>query len=97
MALSDGSKTVTAAGTAEALASTRTIAQFVTIQALADNTNSVYIGDSTVGSGRGIELPSALDSYQFAPIADLYIYNLADIFIDVAVSGEGVKFTYGGT
>lgn len=90
-----GEKDITVAGTAESLASSRTPASWVTIQSKLGNTLSVYVGDADVDSGQGIELPSALDSYHFPDVGGPTIYNLEHIFVDVANSGEGVKFVYG--
>lgn len=89
-----GEMDVAVAGTAEALASTRTMASWLTVQSKLGNTLSVYVGDASVSSGQGIELPSALDSYHFPDVGGPTIYNLANIYVDVANSGEGVKFTY---
>ncbi len=86
----DGVKTVTSAGTDEALASSTTCKR-VTIQAQTDNTSSVAIGatgvDATIATGTGIILDPG-DVYE------LDIDNLADVFVDALVSGEGVRFTY---
>lgn len=86
-----GVKTVTTAGTDVALAST-TAAKWVTIQAQTDNTNYIAVGatgvDATVATGTGIML-AAGDSITI-PCDDL-----AEIFIDSLVNGEGVRFTYG--
>ena len=91
----DGNKTVAAAGTAEALMSSRTPASWVTVQALLTNTSSVYVGASTVDSGRGIELPSALDSWSIPELGGPTYLDLSTIYVDAAVNGEGVKFIYG--
>ena len=86
-----GVKTVAVAGTDEALAAS-TPAKWVTIQAQTDNTNKVAIGaagvDATVATGTGI----ALDP---GDVYTLPVDNLADIFVDALVSGEGVRYTYG--
>jgi len=88
----DGTKTVTTAGTAEALTATVTAVAWANVQALAGNAGIVYLGASTVSSARGIELLSG-DSFMF-PVIVGYQYDLAKIFIDVSVNGEGVDFTY---
>jgi len=86
----DGRKVVASAGTAEALAAS-TACQKVDIQAELDNTGIIVVGGSTVvaaaGTRRGIALRAG-DSYEFE------IDNLADIYIDATVNGEGVTFTY---
>lgn len=86
-----GIKTVTSAGTDEALASS-TPAKWVMIQAQRDNTSAVAIGGSGVdaaeAAGTGIILGPG-------DIISLPCDNLADLFVDALVSGEGVRFTYG--
>lgn len=85
-----GVKTVTTAGTDVALASS-TACKTVTIQSQTDNTGLIAVGasgvDATEATGTGIILYPG-DYYEFD------IDNLADIFIDSTVSGEGVRFTY---
>ncbi len=86
-----GAKTVTTAGTDVALATT-TPAKWVEIQARTTNTGWIALGaagvDATIGSGSGVLL-GAGESRTF-PCDDL-----ADIFVDATVSGEGVRYTYG--
>ena len=85
-----GRKTSTTIGTAVAIGASTTIKRII-IQAIVDNTDVVYIGDSntlaTDGSERGIGL-YASNSVSFAAI------NLSNIYLDVRVSGEGVSFWY---
>jgi tetrahydromethanopterin S-methyltransferase subunit B len=85
-----GVKTVTTAGTDVALASS-TACKKVDIQAQTDNTGVIAIGasgvDATVATGTGILL-NAGDIYSFE------IDNLADVYIDSTVNGDGVRFTY---
>lgn len=86
-----GVKTVAAAGTDEALAST-TPCLWVAIQAQTDNTGIIAVGaagvDATVATGTGLAL-SAGDSIV------IEISNLAAIYIDATVTGDGVRYTYG--
>lgn len=86
-----GVTTVTTAGTDVALASSTT-AKWVTVQAQTDNTGIIAVGatgvDATVATGTGVAL-AAGESYTIA------VDNLADVFIDATVSGEGVRYTYG--
>jgi len=86
-----GVKTVTTAGTDVALA-TSTACKWVVIQAQTDNTSTIAVGgtgvDATVATGTGISL---VPGQAITLLCD----NLADIFIDSLVSGEGVRFTYG--
>lgn len=85
-----GVKTVTTAGTDVALASS-TPCKKVTIQAQTDNTSLIAVGgtgvDATITTGTGIILYPG-------DIFEMDIDNLADVFIDSLVNGEGVRFTY---
>lgn len=85
-----GVKTITTAGTDEALAAS-TACKKVTIQAQTDNTTAIAVGaagvDATEATGTGILLFPG-DSFE------LEIDNLADIYIDATVSTEGVRYVY---
>lgn len=85
-----GVKVVTTAGTDLALA-TSTACKKVDIQAQTDNTSVIAVGgsgvDATVATGTGVLLYPG-DVYS------LEIDNLADVYIDSLVNGEGVRFTY---
>lgn len=85
-----GVKTVTTAGTDVALAAS-TPAKVVIIQAQTDNTGAIAVGasgvDATVATGSGVLL------YAGDSVA-LEIDNLADVYIDATVNGEGVRYTY---
>jgi len=86
----DGVAVVTTAGTDVVLAAS-TACKLVIIQAQTDNTSKIAVGatgvDATVATGTGILLDPG-DSIT------LPIDNLADIYIDSLVNGEGVRFTY---
>lgn len=86
-----GVKTVAAAGTDEALAAS-TPAKWVVIQAQTDNTGIMAVGatgvDATVATGNGVALAAGES-------ISLPIDNLADVFVDATVSGDGVRYTYG--
>ena len=84
--IGDGSKSVTNAGARVALASA-TSCKKVHIQAKAANTGSIYVGGSTIASGRGIEL------LPFSTIT-LTVSDLSLIYIDSSVNGEGCTFIY---
>ena len=88
--IGDGVTVVTTAGTDVALAES-TDCKRVTIQAQTDNTSFVAVGatgvDATEVTGTGILLGPG-DAYE------LDIDNLADIYIDSLVNGEGVRYTY---
>ena len=86
MAATSGQKTVTAAGTAEALGS-QPIGGTLAVKALASNTDIVVIGNDGTGdvaTSNGFELSSG-EAIVFNRVG-----NLADIKVDAAVSGEGV-------
>jgi len=89
-AVGHGVKTVTTAGTDVALAGV-TVCRKVDIQAQTDNTGLIAVGgsgvDATESTGTGIIL-NAGDSYS------VEIDDLANIFIDSTVNGEGVRYTY---
>jgi len=88
--IADGVTVVATAGTDVALAGSTTC-KLVIIQAQTDNTSIVAVGatgvDATVATGTGIVL------YPGESIT-LLCDDLADIFIDSLVSGEGVRYTY---
>ena len=88
--IGDGRKTVATAGTREALA-VSTPCKKVDITAETDNTGIIVVGGSTVvaalATRRGIPLYAG-DTYSFE------IDNLADIYIDTTVSGDGCTYTY---
>lgn len=90
MAIKHGVKTVTAAGTDEAL-STSTSARWVIIQAQTDNTGVIAVGeagvDATVATGNGVALAAGES-------ISLPAEDLANIYIDATVSGDGVRYTY---
>ena len=86
----DGRKVVASAGTAEAVTAASEPFVDCDVQAEEDNTGDVVIGSSTVvanlATRRGTLLtPSS--NYHFAKSNDL-----ANIFIDVEISGDGVIF-----
>jgi len=88
--IGDGRKTVATAGTREALA-VSTSCEKVDITAETDNTGIIVVGGSTVvaalATRQGIPLYAG-DTYSFE------IDNLADIYIDATVSGDGCTYTY---
>ena len=81
-------KTVTAAGTAEALASTQRV-RSLTIVAKDNNTGRIYVGGSDVASttNRGLQAGDVLTHTSAGGWLDL-----ADVYVDADVSGEGVDF-----
>lgn len=91
MTIGHGVKVVASAGTDEALATSKN-AKWVVIQAQTDNTGLIAVGssgvDATEATGTGAAL-AAGDSVTI-PVDDL-----ASVYIDATVSGEGVRYTYG--
>ena len=87
----DGRKTVSSAGTAEALASSSTLVSYVIITAETNNTGIVTVGastvDETIASRRGIPL-NAGDTISLGAV------DLADVYLDPAQDGDGVTYLY---
>lgn len=79
-----GKTTVTTAGTRVALASTQAI-HSVAIKALGSNTGTIYVGGSTVAASNGLQLAPG-------DAVSLDIADLATVFIDSSVNGEGVTW-----
>lgn len=86
-----GSKNVTTAGTDVPLVASSTPCKSVTVMARSTNTSAIVVGgsgvDATLGTGNGVLL-YALDAIT------IEVDDLADVYIDSLVNGEGVKFTY---
>lgn len=91
MAIGHGVKTVATAGTDVALATSKGV-KWVIVQAQTDNTGLIAVGtsgvDATEATGNGVAL-AASESVTI-PIDDL-----ANIYIDATVSGDGARYTYG--
>jgi hypothetical protein len=90
------SKTVTTAGARERLTVANIDVASVVIQAKPGNTDNVYVGDNQVSSSTGVALAAgdsiAMDNDDFGS-GDAKI-SLDDIWLDVAVNGEGVNALY---
>jgi len=90
MAIKDGVKVVTTAGTDVALATSES-ARWVIIQAQTDNTGVIAVGeagvDATVATGTGVALAAGES-------ISLPCEDLGSIYIDSTVSGDGVRYTY---
>ena len=86
-----GVKTVTTAGTDVPLVASPTPAKGVIVQAQSDNTDKVAVGatgvDATEATGTGILMEPG-------DAVSLLCDDLADIYIDALVNGEGVRFSY---
>ena len=82
-----GQKTVTSAGTAEAVLTGSRATELLLI-ALSTNTGRVYYGGSDVDSSTQEGLVAGAS----IRITSHRVFDVGDIFIDVSVSGEGVDF-----
>lgn len=91
-----GRKTVTAAGTAEALSSTATSFSELSMCAETDNTGYVVVGSSTVvaalATRQGVPL-GAGDCYTIV-LSSGKLGTISTIYIDSTVSGDGVTYHY---
>ena len=82
-----GEKTVSAAGTAEAIASAKRVRSIVII-AKSGNVGQVYLGGSDVATTTN----DGLDAGETLSIEAVGWMDLADIYVDVDTNGEGVDF-----
>lgn len=83
-----GQKTVTTAGTAERLSSSQVINGPLLLKALPTNTSYVYVGNvaEDVDSSNGYPLePGEALIFEF-------VGNIASIWLDSAVNGEGIAW-----
>jgi len=86
--LLSGQKTVAAAGTAEPLVAASRRVKSVVIIAKGGNTNRVYVGAADVASSTN----DGLGAGESATISAVGWLDLAEIYLDVGVNGEGVDF-----
>lgn len=86
--LLSGEKTVAAAGTAEPLVAASRRVKSVVVIAKGDNTNRVYLGGADVDSSTN----DGLEAGESVTIEAMGWQDLADIYVDVGVNGEGVDF-----
>jgi len=86
--LINGVKTVTTAGTAEALGAATTLYGDLHIKALSTNSGDVYIGDTAVTAANGFPLSSGDE-------VTIRISDLATVYVDVDTDGEGVAYIGG--
>jgi len=84
-AIVHGQKTVATAGTEEALGGSTTLYSGVRIKALHANTGWVYVGANPVTSATGFVLDAGEECF-------LEVANLATVYVDVSVNGEGVSY-----
>jgi len=81
----NGVSTVAAPATAEILAAAQVIQSGVRIKALIANTGDVYVGDAAVAAANGYVLDAGEEVF-------IEIANLATVYLDVSVGGEGVSY-----
>jgi hypothetical protein len=95
MPLDAGTKTVTTSGTPVALAASTRIGSIV-ITALAGNTKAVWVGGEATVSASGKKGTPLLkgESVRFNASIDK-VDDLASVWLDSEVNGEGVGFSYG--
>jgi len=86
-AIGDGSATVTTAGTRVQLTTTATPCKKVRITANGANTGNIFVGGSTIASGRGKSLVPLQD-------VEIEIDDLSKVYLDSSVNGEGVHYVY---
>ena len=88
MATISGQKTVTTHGTAEKIHAGLVVNGAVMVKALAANTGLIYIGQvaGDVSSANGMQL-AAGEAAIFSNVG-----NLAEIWVDAAVDGEGLAW-----
>jgi hypothetical protein len=87
-AIVHGQKTVTTAGTHVALGTTAALKTGVRVKALHANTGWIYVGDDGVAAATGFVLDAGEEVF-------VEIDDLATVFIDSSVNGEGVSFVGG--
>ena len=87
----DGRKTVTAAATAEALSSTALHVDAVVITAETNNTGMIVVGGSTVVAAVATRRGTPLNPGDHMILEGV---DLATIYIDSAVNGDGVTYSY---
>jgi len=95
-------KTVTTSGTQVALSTTVGKVHTAIVQAEADNTGTITVGDSSADSATGLGITLGIPSAGGTPASVVFSssregsqeVDLADIFIDSSVNGDGVKVVY---
>lgn len=84
--------TVTTAGTSKPLSTTSLAAMEIYVSAPSGNTGSVFVGDSTVSSTRGIEIPKG--TTQKLCIEMGRNMDLKDWYVDAATSGDKLNVVF---
>lgn len=85
--LGDGSQTVSSAGTAVALSSTKVACRRVVVYANEGNTGNIFLGSSSVDSTRGAVLQPGRSE-------TINCRDLRDVYIDAANNNDGVTYFY---
>ena len=85
-------KSVTTAGTAERLSATHIVPAMVIIQAETDNRGLVAIGGSNVDVTETLQ--EGIQLYVGEIMPPLYDIDLYDVWVDSAISDDGVIFSY---
>jgi hypothetical protein len=88
--VNDGRKTVSSVGSAEALAASTTIKE-VTITAELNNTGTITVGGSTVIDATATRRGTPLYPGDTVTVTT---DNLAEVYIDTEVNGDGVTYNY---
>lgn len=83
--IAHGQKTVASAGTEVALATSTALTSGVRIKAMHANTGWIYVGANPVTSSTGFVLDAGEEVF-------LEVANLATVYIDASVNGEGVSY-----
>lgn len=88
-------KTVAVAGTAEALSATSIFTKAFVIKGISGNTQSIYVGDSTVdNTGFGLGADESVRAGDIESQGWDTTWDLSKVFIDADVNGEGVMVLY---
>jgi hypothetical protein len=97
MPLSSGRATVPANATAMPLSATDVEFESVTITALATNTKVVCVGGPDVVAAAATRKGTPLEKGQTVRLSKELdgVSDLAHVFVDAEVNGEGVTFSYG--
>lgn len=91
LTIADGRKTVAAAGTAEAISSETLIVDFVIITAETNNTGVIAVGASTVVAAVATRRGTPLEAGDTVSLGGV---DLAKVYLDTTVNGDGVTYTY---
>lgn len=90
--ITSGTKTVASPGTAEPLVATSTACKKIILTPRPTNTDVVYWGGSNVSAVSGSEVGMPIAG--LGAMATIEIDDVAKIYIDSVVAGEGVIYNY---